>query len=284
MHPVDLAVSQIPLLLNDFFKHQHTNTALSVFLCGRRPEDPHFDLRKQVKRLLETRMGCKAFLGEDIAELKYGPKPNVNHLTIEVREATQSDMVVMFLGSPGTIAEVTAFAMDRKINSKVIVFNDAKFEDSASFVNRGPLKLLSEDQIIYYDATAEVPSVELVRHLDTLFARKRFEYTIADSSPPCELGFDAWIALCLVFASYPVKYEGLANLFPWQERRLRRALKVLFAAKWLEEREAKYVPRCTLEELPMDSGFIASLARARMILLGDRLRNADSVADYRLLL
>ncbi len=76
MHPVDSAAGQIPVLLNDFFKRQHRSkaTRLSVFLCGRKPKESHSDLRKQVKRLLEKRMGCDAFLGEDVEDLKYGPK------------------------------------------------------------------------------------------------------------------------------------------------------------------------------------------------------------------
>lgn len=82
MHPIDLVLSRMPVLMNDFLRHQHKKIRLKIFLCGRKPEDRHFDLRKQVERLLKIRMGCDPFLGEDIEDLKDGPKPDRNHSTL----------------------------------------------------------------------------------------------------------------------------------------------------------------------------------------------------------
>lgn len=198
MQPIDVVTAQLPLLLNDFFKYQHRNARLSVFLCGRKPEDPHFDLRKQVARLLQHRMGCRAFLGEEIEQLRFGPQPDVNHLTIEVQEATQSDLVVMFLGSEGTLSEVTAFAMSEAINPKVVVFNDIQYRDVDSFVNLGPLRLLRKDQIIYYDVADEIPSVDLVKHLDKIVEASSI--AAAATSPIPSITWEYVSMVCVIVA------------------------------------------------------------------------------------
>jgi len=227
-------------------------------------------------------MGCDPFLGEDIRELRT-PRPNRNHLTVEVEEATRSDLVVMFLGSPGTLSEITAFAMNADVNPKLVVFNDSRYKDRVSFVNLGPLKLLPPGRLIHYDAIGESPSVELVRHLDVIVASTHFERAKAGTAFSPTLSFRDWITLCLIYVSYPVRYQDLSDLFPWEEPGLRQALRTLFDRDYIALREKKYAPAVALEALPMNSGLIRHLAHTRMALLGDRLRDTDAVADYRLL-
>lgn len=285
VHPVDLAVAQIPVLLNDFFRQRHrrSDARLSVFLCGRKPKESHSDLRKQVERLLKKRMGCDAFLGEDIKDLKYGPTLDQSHLTIEVREARQSDLVIMFLGSPGTVSEVTAFAMNEAIRPKVVVFNDVRYRNEESFIRLGPLKLLRKDQVIYYDVADETPSEELVKHLDMIVARAHFSRAKAGTAFSPGLNFESWVALCLILVSYPVRYESLLALYSWEERMLREALKPLFSSAYIERREGKYLPKTSLNDTPMLAAFAKDLSSTRMALLGKRLRDSNAVADYRML-
>lgn len=281
MYPIDTVVAAVPALLSDLFRHNRDR--LSVFLCGRKPEDRRFDLRFQVKRVLENRMGCSAFLGEDIAELKGPPKPDRDHLTIEVKEAANSDLVVMFLGSAGTLAEVTAFAMDREINPKVVVFNAAKYKDDKSFINLGPLKLLRPDRVIYYDADETVPSVQIVRHLDRILANLRFHRAGIQNVFTPALGFESWVALSLIYATFPVRYQELSELFPWDDARLRQALSELFNADYVAKQEAKYLPVKTLASLPGPAGLRRDVAHLRLKMLGHRISDSQIVADYRLL-
>ena len=284
MYEIDAVVAEIPVLLNSFFRCQHRRGRIRAFLCGRRPEDRRFDLRIQVKGLLEGQMGCEAFLGEDIAELSAPPRPDRDHLTIEVKEAGQSDLILMFLGSPGTIAEVTAFAMDGRTNSKLVVFNEAKYKDQKSFINLGPLRLIPPDRILYHEGVSGTPTVQLVRQLDQIVAREWFERSGIGARFDRALSFDAFVCLAILMAAFPVRYKELVKLSPLDEHTLTRTLKELFQRSLIRLEEKKYVPQVRLEELPIGGESVVDIARARAGLLSQRMRDPEAVADYRLVL
>jgi hypothetical protein len=169
MYLVDLLASQKIFLISDYFRSLHKyDKKLDVFLCGSEPKDHNFDLRIQVKRILESRMGCKSFLGEDIKVLKAGVHTDRDLLSIEVKEATESDLIFIFLGSVGTISELTAFALNKDLQKKLVVFNEKKYEKKKSFLNEGPLKMLEKDQIIFYDGSLDKPTQELISSIDKI--------------------------------------------------------------------------------------------------------------------
>lgn len=283
MHEIDAAISKTPLLLNDLFRHRHARRTLKVFLCGRKPSDRRFDLRIQVKRLLEGRMGCKSFLGEDIAELTETPRPDKDHLTIEVKEAKKSDLIVMFLGSPGTLAEVTAFAMNRDTNKKLVVFNNIKYKNDKSFINLGPLRLLPRENVIFYDPEAETTTAEVVVHLDKILARTWFGVYASHYLPSAALSFEQFILLCVVYAAFPVRYAELGELFPFNEKAFRDALKALFLGKFIQKQEDKFIPVGDLQDLAIGGDCVADIARVRTKLLDKRLQSDQCISDYRLI-
>ena len=281
MYAIDRQCNRIPILANDFFRHLHARHSRKVFLCGRKPENMRTDLRHQVKHLLETRMGCNAFLGEDIQELRT-PKVDQDHLSLETKEAMGSDLVVIFLGSPGTLSEVTAFAVHREINPKTIVFNGMEYKDKKSFVNLGPLKLLKE-RVIHYDAECETPSLELIAHLDLIVAKSWF-VTFARKMETTEcMPFEQFLVLALVYASYPVRYGEVEHLCPLSTHHLRASLKALFDASHLEMHEEKYVPTKDLASLPFPRGCVTDIGETRLSYLGKRMEDPQTVSDYRLI-
>ncbi len=284
MYEIDAVAAKIPVLLNSFFRHQHGRGRMKVFLCGRKPSDRRFDLRTQVKRLLEGQMGCEASLGEDIEELSVPPRPDQNHLTIEVKEAARSDLIFMFLGSPGTIAEVTAFAMDERVNSKLVVFNQAKYKDQRSFINLGPLRLIPSSRIVYYDGASDSPTVQLVSQLDQIVAQKWFHKSELGTRFSPALPFEAFVCLAILLSAFPVRYKELVELFPLDERTLKRALGELFKAHLISEDEKKYLPQVAVGDLPIDGESVADIARTRAALLSRRMKDPDAVTDYRLIL
>ena len=110
MYEIDAIVAKCPFLINDLFRHRHKRGKLKVFLCGKDPKGRPDDLRLQVRHWLEEHVGCDVFMGEDI-DLPRLRKVDGDHLTIEVEQAERRDLIIMFLQSPGTISELTAFAM-----------------------------------------------------------------------------------------------------------------------------------------------------------------------------
>ena len=284
MYPIDITVSKIHFLLNDFFRHLHRRYKFKIFLCGEKPDNPHFDLRFQLKRILELRMGCKPFLGEELEDLKVDIKTEKDHLTIEVKEAENADLTLMFLGSPGTIAELTAFVLNENIRSKVIVFNDRKYEKEKSFLNQGPLKLLEKDHLLYYDPLSDIPSKEFVLNVDKLIAVNWYQKSVLEKSSLDNLVFHEFIALVLIYAIYPIQYKELSYIYPFEEYVLNNSLKTLFNLKLLKKEENKYIPTKVLEELPATRGCINDVAMVRLSLLNKRLIDSDVVTEYRLIL
>jgi len=229
-------------------------------------------------------MGCDVFMGEDINALAQLPRADRDHLTIEVKEAQQRDLIIMFLQSPGTISELTAFAMTESVNPKLIVFNDVGYKDKKSFLNQGPLRLLRPDQIIYYNAAEDRPTPELVGELDRMVARAWFDKSSIQLPGGAADEFETFVAFATVYATFPVDYEDLVAFFPFDERSLRTSLKFLRKHELIRKEEKFFLPSAELQKLSISTACAADLSRARLALMSSRLNDEDAIADYRLLL
>jgi len=291
MRPIEKTFRKLPIVLNDFFKHSHSHASLRVFLCGSKLTDLQYDLRTQVRWLLEKHMGCRALFGEETEEFK-NPKVNRDHLTIEITQAIKSDLILMFLGSPGTMAEVTAFAMNKQVSEKTVVFNNKKYHKVKSFINQGPLKLLPKDNVIPYDAESNEPTLELVKHLDLILAKTWYKRILTRMAcltmlSLMNLSFEQFICLAIIYSTFPVRYKALELFYPANEASLNKALKYLFDERFIKEEEKKYMPRKMLGvrdyKLSFLYEYIDDIGKVRLHLLGSRLKDEDIVSDYRLI-
>lgn len=284
MYPIDKSLSKIPVLLNDFFRHYHKKKQLQVFLCGTKPKDPRFDLRKQVKRLLDNRMGCVSNLGEDLTISKELPKLNRNLLTIEVKEAEKSDLIIMFLGSAGTLSELTAFAMNKNTNEKLVIFNDTQYKDQESFINLGPLKLIKPGNIIYYDIQSDSLFTDLISQLDIIVASTLYNKLHIDKAINITLDVKEFAAYILIYASFPIRFEGLLDFYPWNNSILRKALRPLHENGLIKIDESKYLPSKRIEDSGLGSALISDISRIRSRVMNIRLVRTEDIADYRLIM
>ena len=291
MRPIEKTFSNLPIVLNDFFKHSHKQSQLRVFLCGSKPTDLQYDLRTQVRCLLEKNMGCKTFFGEEIEDFK-NPKVDLDHLTIEVTQAKKSDLILMFLGSPGTMAEVTAFAMNKQVSEKTVVFNNKKYHKVKSFINQGPLKLLPKENVIPYDAESNEPTLELVKHLDLILAKTWYKRILTRMAPftmlPLKnLSFEEFICLALIYSAFPVRYETLNEYYPDSEASLNKSLEFLFNRQFIKKEEKIYIPSKMLGvsnyKISFLHEYIDDISKVRLYLLESRLKDGDIVSDYRLI-
>lgn len=272
---------RLPFLINDLMRRQRGRRRLSVFLCGKQPRARHHDLRAQLEVLLERRMGCEAFLGEDIEDIHVKAR-STNVLSIEVSEAITADIILVFLESPGAIAELTAFSLDERIKDKLVVFNDKKHKQEDSFLNRGPLSLLKRDQVVYYDPEDSGDFFTIVRHVDIAVA-KAWYHKITRTELLARLELEHFTALALLYALYPVRYGELLATFPWDEKTLNRALSQMFDESLAAKREDRYVPLRPLERIGIGGQWVVDIARVRLRFLNSRLLNEDCVSDYRLI-
>ncbi|QKK07598.1 MAG: hypothetical protein HND58_05070 [Planctomycetota bacterium] len=230
---------------------------------------------------MSERFGCNAFLGEDIPEFSAAkPRVSKDHLSIEVEWAERSDLIVMFLGSAGTISEITAFAMTQSINPKLLVFNDERYRSASSFLTQGPLRLLQPTQKHYYANADSILDVEVLRAVDIALSQAWYRKKPESLTTIREANYYDAMTLANVCALYPVRYGELREHLPWPERRLLSALKKLVANGLLAKVNNTYVPAMPLSEQPIGMSFRTTIARARARAMSSLLQDEQFRERY----
>lgn len=130
---------------NDIFKPMNTYKT-TIFLCGADISQKE-KLRYKIAQSLSNwwySFQYDIIYPEDIfEELLYGSL-NKDLLSLENLLAESVDAVVIIPESPGSFAELGAFANDEKLRSKLICIIDKKYKKDKSFINQGPLKLVKK--------------------------------------------------------------------------------------------------------------------------------------------
>lgn len=121
------------------------NVSKLIFLCGANKHENSISERRRAlldfskKHLKHTQF----FLAEEIfsALKKEGHKDNI--LDIEHEISNFADHILIVLESPSSFAELGAFS-HKELRKKLIIINDSKYSNTASFINLGPLKAIEE--------------------------------------------------------------------------------------------------------------------------------------------
>lgn len=282
----------------NLLKHQFTLHRLKVFLCGQelgeQPHHRHFDKRIQIKRFLNSRMGCDAFLGEDIKEIKKPPTIDADALTIEVKEAVNSDLVFLFLESLGTTAEFTAFVLNEKIVDKLIVFNNEEYKSPAkpSFLTLGPLKVLElrkPGNVFYYSPKQlrNGMSDEVTAYLDGAISKVWFNKCIEFGGLPDIWTFESFVAMASIYAFHPISTDDLASLLVKRltPEEIFKGVKELVDREIIPRRQKRSIvhPLVSLESLDLSTGFQNDIGACRSRFLYERLNDLDFVNGYQLI-
>jgi hypothetical protein len=120
---------------------------VSIFLCGGSGANESQFRRELGAEISKTVSKHKysAYYPEDMfIELILGHQRE-NLLTLENLLADSVNAVVILLQSPGTFAELGAFANYEKLKDKLIVVIDPKFAHAKSFINLGPIRYLRQN-------------------------------------------------------------------------------------------------------------------------------------------
>ena len=116
----------------------------TVFLCGADINQKD-KIRHQIAQALKWEFWFDIIYPEDIFdELLYSSKTK-DLLSLEGLLADSVDAVVIIPESPGSFAELGAFANDEKLRKKLICVVDKKYQKDKSFINQGPLKLVKKE-------------------------------------------------------------------------------------------------------------------------------------------
>lgn len=128
----------------------------TIFLCG---ADISLEttIRYKIREVLTNfwySFDYDLIYPEDIfEELLYSSKSK-DLLSLENLLAESVDAVVIIPESPGSFAELGAFANNEQLRSKIICVIDNKYRKNKSFINQGPIKLIknvNRDHVVYID-------------------------------------------------------------------------------------------------------------------------------------
>ena len=143
----------------EFEQTLHTaldSVSLTVFLCGKAlAKSRAKDLRLYLKEKLENEItSCRVKLGEHRQLMKRyrnaAGNRAFNLADHELVIAKQIDLLVIFPCSPGSFAELGMFSVEASIAAKMVVFLDARFRKSRSYVVEGPVAAAKRRNSIIY--------------------------------------------------------------------------------------------------------------------------------------
>ena len=164
-----------------------------IFLCGgKTAEDgPYKSARDYFNRHLKRKkpaIAGRVRLAEEVNEQFQRDNAFTDLLELENYLAHLADITVLFVESPGSIAELGAFANSDVIRPKTLAVLNSSHEPDGSFISNGPIRKLineNEDHVHYYrwdpdDLDADPTQTELkeLTHELVTFLEK-----IAESRP-----------------------------------------------------------------------------------------------------
>lgn len=128
----------------------------TIFLCGA-DKNLKSTLRHKIATAFSENFWRSWFYHlvypEDIFdELLYSPTNDL--LTLENLLADSVDVIIIIPESPGSFAELGAFANNEKLRSKIVCVIDEKYKKNRSFITQGPVKLVKNanpQSIVYVD-------------------------------------------------------------------------------------------------------------------------------------
>lgn len=117
-----------------------------MFLCGAdisMKDKLRFKIANEFKNLWNS-YRYEIIYPEDIFdELLYSSRSK-DLLSLENLLADSVDVIVMIPESPGSFAELGAFANNENLRTKIVCIIDEKYKKNKSFINQGPIKLIKK--------------------------------------------------------------------------------------------------------------------------------------------
>lgn len=159
---VDLSDSEVSLIakrIRDKVFIPYRNYRTTVFLCGADKNDSSKARFKIARALVlyNYRYYLDLIYPEDMFEEFLYRGGAFDLLSLEDILAESVDVVMIIPESPGSFAELGAFANNPTLRKKIICLVDKKFKNSKSFLNYGPIKLVRKQnasQVIFLDLEA----------------------------------------------------------------------------------------------------------------------------------
>jgi hypothetical protein len=147
---------KIAIKIRDDFYKPRSSFKTSIFLCGADIKDvtkTRYKIAEAFTDLWNSYQYDLVFPEDIFEELLYGYQGK-DLLSLENLLAESIDVILIIPESPGSLAELGAFANDEKLRNKIVCLLDEKYKKDKSFINQGPVKLIkktSKHGIVYID-------------------------------------------------------------------------------------------------------------------------------------
>jgi len=130
---------------DDFYRPLNT-FKINMFLCGAdisMKDKLRYKVANEFKNFWNS-YWYEIIYPEDIFdELLYSSRSK-DLLSLENLLADSVDVILMIPESPGSFAELGAFANNKKLRTKIVCLIDKKYKKNKSFINQGPIKLIKK--------------------------------------------------------------------------------------------------------------------------------------------
>lgn len=151
---------------DDFYKPLNT-FKITMFLCGADislKDKMRYKIANEFKNFWNS-YWYEIIYPEDIFdELLYSSRSK-DLMSLENLLADSVDVVLMSPESPGSFAELGAFANNEKLRKKMVCIIDEKYRKNKSFINQGPIKLIKKAN---KDGVVFINTKELSKEIDKI--------------------------------------------------------------------------------------------------------------------
>jgi len=155
----------------------------TVFLCGADKSDKKTG-RHKMSELFKNHPRYELLYPEDLFDDLMAGQGQHSLLALENILADSVDSIVLFPESPGSFAELGAFANDRRLVNKLICIGQAKYAKRKSFINYGPVRLIKASDtgrifnIVYDDLADDDEKKKIYKRINDAIATIKRKYPI----------------------------------------------------------------------------------------------------------
>ena len=197
----------------DFFKAQ-PNMAYKpkpfIFICGGHKSPRRDDIHKYINN---HHPNIHTFQAETIWDAV--SRSGKSSLEIEQQLASLSDIIVIIVESPGSIAELGAFSSSRDLRKKLMLFIKEEHRDIDSFINTGPIRWTKEEspfEPVYYNENFILRSIKpMIRHIEDIERKFRKRYWHSHIIP--ESRRELLLAADVASLLGPIPYSDIKAVF-----------------------------------------------------------------------
>jgi hypothetical protein len=225
---------------------------LRVFLCGPGYESARYHFRDQIRSHLSSFPNVEVIYGEKIVDYETRIRRS-DLLSFELQFANLVDFTILILETPGAIAELGTFSMDKNVRPRLFVMVPSRYYRSTSYISRGPLSLIGKEHlnnVIYYDETDYLAAINALQMPLVLFKfcnaihpafgdaaihgyirRERNTGYYSDIFARVKMDFlDTFVLMGIIFCEDPT-FAALTAITQLSPLEIRRTLGRLFAAE-----------------------------------------------------